>query len=99
MFVAVKGASAGDLPAPVVQAPVNQRATFWEKLLTAPKTLPSYAFVVFGAIILVALILAIMLGAHLRHPRLVFNGFLFVLIIVSVLALNHYLALYDAGVF
>ena len=101
MFVAVKGIEADNLSESenTNAAPVPPQSTFLEKLAVSQKTVTNYAFIFVSVIVLLALVLNTIIKIRIQHPRLVLNGFLMLLIIGAVLAINQHLTLYNAQIF
>ncbi len=102
-FVAVRGAGteptvpddAGD--ARRVGEPAPASAFAW-KVIASPKTVSGYLYAALMAVVALALLLTVAVKPRLRHPHLIVNGVLMLLIVNAVLLFNRYLALAGSGV-
>lgn len=74
-------------------------ATFIGELVAAPRTRTETLYLIILAIISVALILNISIRMKIQHPHLIFNGVVLILIINTVLLINHYLVVVNSKVF
>jgi hypothetical protein len=74
-------------------------ATFIGELVAAPRTRTETLYLIILAIISVALILNIIIKMKIQHPRIILNGILLILIINTVLLINHYLVVVNGKVF
>lgn len=100
MFVAVKGAEAeAIIEMTAAEAPFIPQSTNLEKLAVSPKTATNYAFVFVSVLVFLALALNILIKVRVQHPRLILNGFLMLLAIGAVLAINQHLTLYNTQIF
>jgi hypothetical protein len=94
MFVAIRGAETqGDASQVAVdmQNDVTSNTNIVQKVVASPNKVVSYILITLGILMGVALILGIFIKIRIQHPRLIFNGLLFLLIIGGVLALNYHL--------
>jgi hypothetical protein len=61
------------------------------ELVAAPRLRTETLYLIVLGIVIMALILNILIRAKVQHPRIIFNGIILILIINSVLLINHYL--------
>jgi len=66
---------------------------------TMPRKTLTVLYVVIATIVGAALLLKVFVRIRIQHPALIFNGVLMLLLIVSALTINQYLALAQARVF
>ena len=78
---------------------VPRSASNVEEALATPRTATNFMYLVLATIVLLGLALTIFIRIDIQHPRLIVNGVLFLILISSVLAFNHYIATATAQVF
>jgi len=64
-----------------------------------PRKTLTVLYVIIATIVGAALLLKVFVKIRIQHPALIFNGVLMLLLIVSALTINQYLALAQARVF
>ena len=69
------------------------------KVVTSPKKISNYLYAVLMIIVLIALLLNVVIKTKIQHPQLILNGLALLVILNTVLILNHYLALANATIF
>lgn len=104
MFVEILGVT--DKSAAVIDVESNRAqgeptpiSTPMQRAIASPTTTVNYLYAALMAIISLALILNIIIKVRIQHPKLILNGVIMLLIINSVLLLNHYLTLTSATIF
>jgi hypothetical protein len=101
-FVAVKGVESENLQAemaPEELTGTSKRANmFLEKLIGHPKWTVNYIELIFGALILIALILAVFIKVRVQYPRLIANGAILLTIVAVTILINQFISLYQARI-
>jgi hypothetical protein len=110
-FVAVKGTEnqepeSADVGSQINQIPVGEKVSggtlpvkVAASAAAAPRRTLVALYIALAAIITIALLLKVFIRIRIQHPALIFNGVLMLLLIVSALTINQYLALAQARVF
>ncbi len=97
MFVAVKGEAESAVLSVNAQAGATKAnypaSNLIQKIIASPKTTSGYLYAILIAVIALAFLLNILIRVRIQHPQLILNGVIMLLIINTVLLLNHYLAL------
>ncbi|MCX6702494.1 MAG: CAP domain-containing protein [Candidatus Wolfebacteria bacterium] len=70
-----------------------------ERVISSPRTLANYLYLIIGTIIVLALTLKIFVKIKVQRPKLIINGILLLMIIASAMAFNYYLFLAQAAIF
>ena len=75
----------------VVSESLFREAAIW--VISTPRTMTNYLFIVLITIITIALVLTIGIRAKVHYPGLIVHGVVMLLVISSAILFNHYLAL------
>jgi len=100
-FVAVKGIENENLQAemaPEELITINKNASVLEKIIGQPKWTINYIELIFGGLILIALILTIFIKIRIQHPRLIANGSILLTVIAVIILVNQFISLYQAQI-
>lgn len=81
---------------PSIESSVLSRS---QNILSKPRAMTNYLFIMLFTIISLALVLKIFIKTRVRHPLLIVNGVFILLVISSVMWLNQFLSLYQAKIF
>ncbi len=74
-----------------VSQPRNQKSNIFMQYVTSPGHVANIIFVIFGSIILLALILKLFIRTDKRHPYLITNGLIVLVILFGIYSLNSYI--------
>lgn len=82
-----------EIVAPVASVPELKRGFqgLLGELLSAPHTLVTGIYTLLGTMIILAILLMIFVKIRIQHPRLIVNGAVMLLMMGSLIMLNHYL--------
>lgn len=100
-FVAVKGAENENLQAemaPGESISVPKHAMLLEKLIGEPKWTVNYIELIFGGLILIALILTVFIKIKIQYPRLIANGAILLTVVAVIILANQFLSLYETQI-
>lgn len=70
-----------------------------QKILSEPRTMANYLFIMFFTIISLALVLKVFIKIKIQHPSLIISGLFALLVLASFMWLNQFLSLYQAEIF
>lgn len=65
------------------------KVSFWQRLVSMPKTATNIIYVAIAAIFLAALALKIFVKIKIQYPKLIFNGLILLFVIISIFYLNY----------
>ncbi len=65
------------------------KVSFWQRLVSMPKTATNIIYVAIAAIFLAALALKIFVKIKIQYPKLIFNGLILLFVIISILYMNY----------
>jgi len=100
-FVAVKGIENVNLQvemAPEQTNIISKRAMVLEKIMGQPKWTVNYIELIFGGLILIALILTIFIKIKIQYPRLIANGAILLTVVAVTILVNQFLSLYETQI-
>lgn len=100
-FVAIKGIENDNLQAemaPEELITTPKHAMVLEKLMGQPKWTVNYIELIFGVLILIALILTVFIKIKIQHPKLIANGAILLTIVAITILVNQFLSLYQAQI-
>lgn len=88
-FIAVQGAEFIDnKTSDTGNAPVFPLASPIERMASQPKTLANYVYLIFAAVVGLALLLKILIKIKIQHPDLILNGVFILLFVFLVVVFN-----------
>lgn len=73
-------------------APTYSKTTFFEKYLTSPRHVANIFFGILGVLVVIALLFKIFIRMDKKHPRLITNGLIVLVLIFGVYVANNYMA-------
>jgi hypothetical protein len=76
----------------ISEEPVKPSSSFFEKILSRPRSLINIIYIVLASIVLAAIALKIFIKIKIQYPLLIFNGVLMLFCIISILYLNYLIA-------
>jgi len=100
-FVAVKGVESENLQAEVAPEEIiakAKNASLLEKIMGQPKWTINYIELIFGGLILIALVLTVFIKIRVQYPRLIANGAILLTVIAAIILANQFLSLYQAQI-
>jgi hypothetical protein len=100
-FVAVKGIENVNLQAEMAPEQTNtisKRAMVLEKIMGQPKWTVNYIELIFGGLILIALILTVFIKIKIQYPRLIANGAILLTVVAVTILVNQFLSLYETQI-
>jgi hypothetical protein len=69
-----------------------EKVSFFEKYITSPRHIANIIFVILGSLITLAILLKLIIKANKKHPILIVNGLIVIVLIVGIFAVNNYMA-------
>ncbi len=100
-FVAVKGIENENLQAEMAPEGIItqiKNASLLEKIMGQPKWTINYIELIFGGLILIALILTVFIKIKIQYPRLVANGAILLTVVAVTILVNQFLSLYQTQI-
>jgi hypothetical protein len=100
-FVAVKGVENANLRVEMAPEQTNttpKHAMVLEKIIGQPKWTVNYIELIFGGLILIALILTIFIKIKVQYPRLIANGAILLTVVAVTILVNQFLSLYETQI-
>jgi hypothetical protein len=100
-FVAVKGIENVNLQAEMAPEQTNapsKHAMILEKIMGEPKWTVNYIELIFGGLILIALILTVFIKIKIQYPRLIANGAILLTVVAVTILVNQFLSLYETQI-
>jgi len=76
----------------------ERQSSLFEEIASEPKTTANYMLMVLSTIIAVALMLFVFVKTEVKHPPLIVNGIVLLLIMSSAILLNQYLSTVEATI-
>ncbi len=92
-------ATASAAPAVISQNQAGNQSSWLKKILSSQRAASNLIFSFLIIIVSLALFFKIFIKAKVRYPALIFNGFIILVVIISVLYLNYYLFVAQAKIF
>jgi uncharacterized protein YkwD len=101
-FVAVKGIENENLQAEMIPEELiintSKNASILEKIMGQPKWTINYIELIFGGLILIALILTIFIRVKIQYPKLIANGAFLLTVIAVIILANQFISLYQTQI-
>lgn len=69
-----------------------EKVSLFEKYITSPRHIVNIIFVILGSLIALAILLKLIIKANKKHPILIVNGLIVIVLIVGIFAVNTYIA-------
>ena len=73
------------------QSTTPAKISFWQRLVSMPKTITTIIYIAIAAVFLAALVLKIFVKIKIQYPKLILNGVVVLFVIISLLYLNYLL--------
>lgn len=80
--------AAEENPEEAVLGAYNDRSPIISSIASAPRRSMNIVYIVFGTIVLLAILLAVFIKRNIQHPSLIVNGAIILMVISAVMAVN-----------
>ena len=100
-FIAVKGVESENLQAEMAPEEIMtqaKNASLLEKIMGQPKWTINYVELIFGGLILIALILTVFIKVKIQYPRLIANGAFLLTVVAVIILVNQFISLYQTQI-